>query len=163
MSNSEYALNEEASNSAITCKKCDSKNLVKSGLVAGKQRFRCKECGCNFRVGDNRTGEQVLAKKLLCVLLHFMTKTSFRTLGELIKTDHALAYRWVREFNENSLKIQNPNEIKQMNPSELQHFIDLKKNLWSSEPLTVVDGELCNGCSATVILQFSKDSPSKDI
>jgi transposase-like protein len=159
----ELALKEETSNLAIMCKKCNSENVVKSGMIAGKQRFRCKKCGCNFRIGDNRTDEQVLAKKFLCVLLHFMSKTSFRTLGKLLQTDHALAYRWIQEFNGNLSKAQVSNEIKQMDFYELQQFIDLKKTFWSSESLTVVDGELWSGCSATVILHFSKGSTTRDI
>ena len=33
-----------------TCKKCGSSNAVKSGVVAGKQRYQCKECGCKLSV-----------------------------------------------------------------------------------------------------------------
>ncbi|MDR2819537.1 MAG: hypothetical protein LBB60_03285, partial [Desulfovibrio sp.] len=64
-----------------TCKKCGSGQIVKSGVVAGKQRFLCKECGCNFREGDARTSEKVAAKKALGVLLYAMAKGSFRMMG----------------------------------------------------------------------------------
>ena len=47
----------------MVCKKCGSENIVKSGIVGGRQRFRCKGCGCNFRLGDNRTDEKIAAKK----------------------------------------------------------------------------------------------------
>jgi transposase-like protein len=47
-------------------KKCGSERAVKNGMVAGK-RYRCKECGCNYREGDKRTNEKVAAK--LSVLL----------------------------------------------------------------------------------------------
>jgi hypothetical protein len=35
-----------------TCKKRGLGLAVRSGVVAGKQRWRCKECGYNFREGD---------------------------------------------------------------------------------------------------------------
>ncbi|MDR2819138.1 MAG: hypothetical protein LBB60_01200 [Desulfovibrio sp.] len=73
---------------------------MKSGVVAGKQRFFCKECGCNFREGDARTSEKVAVKKALCVLLYAMAKCSFRMMGKIINTNHALVYRWIRAFGE---------------------------------------------------------------
>jgi transposase-like protein len=82
------------------CKKCGSGQTVKSGVVAGKQRFLCKECGCNFREGDARTNETVAAKKALCILLYAVTKGSFRMMGKILDIDHASAYRWVRSFCE---------------------------------------------------------------
>jgi len=147
---------EETDTFAIMCKKCNSEQVVKSGIVAGKQRFRCKECGCNFRIGDNRTDEKIAAKRRLCILLHFMSKASYRTLGKLLQTDHALVYRWIQEFNENLSKTQVSGEVKQMNFHELQQFVGLKKESWTTKPITVVDGELWSGCLATVILQFSE-------
>lgn len=44
------------------CKRCGSENVVKSGIVGNRQRFRCKECGCIFRLGDNRTDGKIAAK-----------------------------------------------------------------------------------------------------
>ena len=30
------------------CKKCESNEYVKAGFVKGKQRYKCKKCGCQF-------------------------------------------------------------------------------------------------------------------
>jgi len=157
MTDYESQLKEETDTFALTCKKCGSDRVIKSGIVAGRQRFRCKDCGCNFRVGDNRTNETIATKRLLCVLLHFMTKASFRTLGKLLQTDHALVYRWIQTFNENMTKSPNSREIAQMNIQELQQFIDTKKETWTTKQLTVIDGELWPECTATVILQLSEN------
>ena len=45
------------------CKNCGAEHAVKNGKVRGKQRFRCKECGLNFVVGDARTNEKSPRKK----------------------------------------------------------------------------------------------------
>ena len=82
------------------CKSCGAKRTIKNGIVAGRQRYRCKECGCNFREGDNRTNEKVAAKKALCVLLYAMAKGSFRMMGRILQIDHSLVYRWIREYGE---------------------------------------------------------------
>ena len=144
------------------CKKCGSEKVVKNGIVAGKQRYRCKECGCNFREGDDRTSEKVLAKKALCVLLYAMGKGSFRMLGRILKIDHTLVYRWIRAFGESLPEPQVPGDITQMEFDEMWHFIGSKKeNFGLSKPLTVAHGELWPGCSAVVILQHSDDSTTR--
>ena len=139
-----------------TCKKCGATKFVKNGIVAGKQRYKCKECGCNFREGDNRTNERIVAKKALCILIYAMAKGSFRMLGRLLQTNHTLVYRWIREFGESLPEPKVPGDITQMEFDEMWHFIGSKKtNFGSSKPLTVVQGEPWPGCSAVVILQLS--------
>ena len=59
-----------------TCKKCGSERAVKSGVVAGKQRYCCKGCGCNFRGGDGRTSGGVAAKKALLLPFYALGKGS---------------------------------------------------------------------------------------
>ena len=145
-----------------TCKKCSSERVVKNGVVAGKQRYHCKECGCNFREGDKRTNEKVAAKKALCILLYAMAKGSYRMMGRILGIDHTLVYRWIRAFGENLPEPEIPGEIQQMEFDEMWHFIGSKKeNFGSSKPLTVAQGELWPGCSAVVILQPFSGSTKK--
>ena len=66
------------------CKSCGSEKTVKNGKVDGKQRYKCKECGYNYREGDERTNEKVAAKKALCILLYAMAKGSYRMMGKLL-------------------------------------------------------------------------------
>src|SRR5215469_542844 len=144
------------------CKKCDSSNAIKSGVVSGKQRYKCKDCGCNFREGDERTNEKVAAKKALCVLLYAMAKGSYRMMGRILKIDHTLVYRWIRSYGENLPETKVSGEISQMEFDEMWHFIGSKKTKFgSSRQLTVAEGELWPGCSAIVILQHFEGSTTK--
>jgi len=144
------------------CKVCGSERTVKNGVLAGKQRYRCKECGCNFREGDNRTDEKVAAKKALCVLLYAMAKGSFRMMGRILGIDHTLVYRWIRSFGESIPEPEVPGGIMQMEFDEMWHFVGSKKTSFgSSRPLTVVQGELWPGCSAIVILRHSNGSTTR--
>ena len=145
-----------------TCKNCGSEHTVKSGVVAGKQRYKCKKCRCNFRVGDNRTNDKVAAKKALCILLYAMAKGSYRMLGRILKTDHTLVYRWIRSFGEELPEPEVPGDITQIEFDEMWHFLVSKKeNFGLSRPLTVAQGELWPGCSAVVMLQHSDDSMTR--
>ena len=144
------------------CKSCGSERTIKSGVLGGKQRYQCKECGCNFREGDNRTNEKTAAKKALCVLLYAMAKGSFRMMGRILGIDHTLVYRWVRSFGESIPEPEVPGDITQMEFDEMWHFVGSKKTSFgSSRPLTVVQGEPWPGCSAIVILRHSSASTTR--
>ena len=32
----------------IICKRCQATDYVKNGIVRGLQRYRCRNCSCNF-------------------------------------------------------------------------------------------------------------------
>ena len=145
-----------------TCKRCESDQAVKNGIVANKQRYKCKKCGCNFREGDKRTNDKIAAKKALCILLYAMSKGSFRMMGRILGIDHTLVYRWVRAFGKNLPEPEVSGDIRQMEFDEMWHFIKNKKTSFGSlKPLIVAQGELWPGCSAVVILQPSGGSTIK--
>ena len=60
----------------IRCKKCGSSSCVKSGHIRGNQRYKCKECGCNFKLGDNR-GKIRPEAKALGMLMYGSGKASY--------------------------------------------------------------------------------------
>jgi len=145
-----------------TCKKCGIQKTIKNGVVGGRQRYRCKGCGCNFREGDARTNEGTAPKKALCVLLYALAKGSFRMIGRILRTDHALVYRWVRAFGEQLPEPEVPGGIREMEFDEMWHFVGSKKRSFgSSRPLTVAHGELWPGFSAIVILRHSGGSTAR--
>ena len=112
------------------CKKCASEKVFKNGVVAGKQRYRCKDCGCNFREGDGRTSEKVAAKKALFILLYAMAKGSFQMMGRISGIDHTLVYRWIRSFGESLPEPEVPGDITEMEFDEMWHFLGQKNKLW---------------------------------
>ena len=140
------------------CKKCHSVRAVKNGIVKNRQRYRCKDCGCNFREGDDRTNEKIAAKKAFCVLMYSMAKGSYRMIGKILGIHHTLVYRWIRAFGERLPEPKVSGDIKHMEFDEMWHFIGSKKESFgSSKPLIVAQGEPWPGCSAIVILQHSEN------
>ena len=144
------------------CKNCKSEKVVKSGKVRGKQRYKCKECGYNFVVGDDRTNEKIAALKALCVLLYSLGKGSYNMMGKLFGRNRSLIYRWIREAGLNTEEPTIDGEITQIEFDEMWHFIQSKKrNFGSSKRLTVAVGELSPGFSVAVIVQPSSDFMTK--
>jgi transposase len=146
----------------LSCKRCGGTQFVKNGIVAGKQRYKCKACLYRFREGDKRTNEKIAAQKALCVLFYAMAKGSFRMLGRIFGCDHTLVYRWIRDFGESLPEPTVSGDITEMEFDEMWHFIGQKKrNFGSSKPLIVAHGELWAGCSAIVILRHSDDCTTR--
>ena len=52
------------------CPKCGKKEKVKNGFMKGKQRYKCKCCGCNYTGGRN--GYPDLSRKLLNIIWRTM-------------------------------------------------------------------------------------------
>jgi transposase len=146
----------------VHCKRCDSKDAVKHGVVRGKQRYSCKKCGYNFVSGDQRIKESVAVKKALAVILYSLGKASFGMLGKLFGHSRALIYRWIAEEAARLPDSVIANNIKEMEFDEMWHFIGSKKTRsGSSKPWIVAHGELLPGLQAVVMLQHSGDSMRK--
>jgi len=125
----------------VTCKKCNSDKIVKSGIVGKRQRFFCKTCGYNFRLGDKRTNEQITAKKTMCILWYSMGTVSFRMMGKLFQTDHTLIHRWIRNFAKNLPEPKSHTDLKQLNFDELWRFVDLKKENFEALKQLIINSE----------------------
>ena len=82
----------------IECKRCGATQIVKSGMVRGKQRYLCKQCGCHFVEGDGRETSVSSIIKLLCAIFEALgVKQQYREIGGYLKRDPALIYRWMNE------------------------------------------------------------------
>ena len=143
---------------SIKCKNCNNERIVKNGKVRNKQRYKCRECGINFVLGDERSNEKVVALKALVVLFYSLAKGSYNMLGKIFGRDRSLIYRWIKEAG---LSFDDPvidGEIKEIEFDEMWHFINSKKtNFGSSKPLIAAQGKLLPGYSVVVILQPSND------
>ena len=141
-------------NFELVCKKCGSEKVVRSGVVGGRQRFRCKGCGCNFRLGDNRTDEKIAAKKALCILWYAMGKGSYRMMGRILDVDHSLVYRWVRDFGKSLAEPKVASDILGLEFDEVWHFVGLKKTSFGCLKQLIVEQEkLLPGSLAGAIQQ----------
>ena len=146
----------------IRCKNCDCDRIVKNGKARGKQRYKCKECGYNFVIGDERTNEKIQAMKSLVVMIYALGKGSYNMLGKFFKRDRSLIYRWVREAGLSFDEATIDGDVTEIEFDEMWHFLQSKKlNFGSSKPLIVAQGKLSHGYSAVVILQHSDDCTTR--
>lgn len=140
----------------ICCKNCESKNIVKNGLVREEQRYKCKRCGLNFIEGDRRYKSKTAVKKALCVILYGLGKASFSMLGKIFNHSPSIIYRWIVEAMEKTPEPKIESSITEIEFDEMWHFLQKKvKNSGSSKRWIVVQGELLPGLQGVVMLQPS--------
>ncbi len=78
----------------LCCKQCGSLDHVRSGLVRGHQRYRCRVCGCHFT--DTPMHGKPAAMKTLAVLLYGMGGMSFSAIDRLLGVSDVAVLKWVR-------------------------------------------------------------------
>ena len=144
---------------SVCCKKCDSVDVIKSGIVREKQRYQCRACRYYFTQGDRRVKKDRAAAKALCFLLYSCFRGTFRGMSQIFGVSHVVIYKWVRKEAESIGEPQISSEIQEVEIDEMWHFLKKKKrNDGSSRQWIAGPVELSPGLSVSVILQRSNDS-----
>jgi transposase-like protein len=67
----------------MKCPKCSSEKSVKSGIIKGRQRYKCKECGfCNYTVELKSIAKPKSLKKRALHL--YLEGLAFRSIGRVL-------------------------------------------------------------------------------
>jgi transposase-like protein len=138
----------------MKCKQCKTEEIIKSGIVRGKQRYHSKSCGYNFVEGDGCIKESTALKKALAVLLYGMVKSSFRSIARVFDVSVSQVYGWVVIEGKKMREAEVSAELKEIEIDEMWHFVKSKKTKNGySKPWSVVQGEPLPGLSVVVMLQ----------
>lgn len=138
----------------IICKHCNESAIVKNGIVRGKQRYKCKDCGCNFVDGDGRTKPDAAVRRAFAVILYALGKGSYGFIAKLFGVTPAAVLKWIRQEAASLPEPEVSGTVREMEFDEMWHFIGSKKtSAGPSRPWTVLQGELSPGLQAVVMLQ----------
>ena len=134
----------------ICCKQCGDSRHVRNGFVRGHQRYKCRNCGCNFTLTPPRGAPET--KKALAVLLYSKGKSSYRWIGELLDISWVTAYRWLRAFAEALPEPAVREDVREMELDEMWHFLQKKRTSCGSGKLMIVlRDDVLPGLSVIVI------------
>lgn len=119
----------------MECRHCGSVKLIKSGIVSGKQRYTCKDCGKTTRENDERV--KYSPEKKLRVLKMYLENVGIRSIERLEGVPNPLIIRWIRssaafisELLKSAASVEKPEDVEIIEMDELYSFI--KKNETSS-------------------------------
>lgn len=81
----------------IACPKCKSEELIKSGIVKGRQRFRCKHCSYSFTV--LKEGKNIDPYYVIKALQLYIEGVTFREIERILGISHVSIMNWVKKYN----------------------------------------------------------------
>ena len=114
--------------SISNCPRCNSTQIVKSGIVNNRQRYRCKKCNYFFTV--NKLGKKIDDYYVTKALQLYMEGLSYREIERILGISHVAIGNWVKEFRVKKPihKDYHPT-YKIYNHLELIEFLKNKENL----------------------------------
>ena len=146
----------------LSCKKCTASNYVKSGHVRGLQRYKCKECGCQFTATKPKGVHPAL--KSFAIVLYSYCGVSMGNIARLFKVSTVAVLKWIRAA---AARIDPPellHEPEVVMIDEFWLFVNGKKTKSGcGEPLTGYRVHLSEGTWALVLMPASKNLCSKSI
>jgi transposase-like protein len=157
---------EEETMTGVVCKRCHAAEYIKNGMVRGRQRYRCRQCACNFTATKPRG--KPAAMKALALLLYAMGNMSFCGIGRLLQVSDVSVLRWVRAAALALPEPEMPADVAVVNLDEMHHFIKKRQTKHGfGGRLILSSGELYPGFWVGVMMQpaknFSISSVSKAI
>ena len=110
----------------MMCPKCQSENRVKNGIVRTLQRYKCKECGCNYTVCFNVLSEK--EKRRRFALTMYLEGLGFHSISRSLGVSHVSVINWIRKYGQQLAQIRNPRSAQIVEMDEMHSYIGHKKN-----------------------------------
>ena len=122
------------------CPLCHSVENVKSGVVNGRQRYKCKACNYHFTV--EKRGKNINDYYVTKALQLYLEGLSYREIERILGTSHVTVMNWVKRYGVSrpAAKNYHPN-YKILSHSELTSFLNNKDNLRGSGLLVTELGD----------------------
>ncbi|SDG74369.1 transposase-like zinc-binding domain-containing protein [Psychroflexus sediminis] len=109
------------------CPQCQSNNIVKSGIVNERQRYKCKACNYFFTV--NKLGKRIDQYYVTKALQLYLEGLSYREIERILGISHVSVMNWVRKYN--IQKVQNSDvhpTYKILSQTELGKYFSSEEN-----------------------------------
>ena len=112
----------------MDCPKCSCSNSIKSGKVKDRQRYKCKECGCNYTVEIKSTAKSNSLKKQ--VLHLYLEGLVFRSTGRILGVSNVSVLYWIRDFGKKVQELNSESkQIAMAEVDEMHSYVGSKKLL----------------------------------
>ena len=118
----------------LNCPRCSSAARVKSGVLHGRQRYKCKACRYLYTVA-HKSDISTAAQRRLAVTL-YLEGLGFRSIGRILGFSHVAIYQWIKALGEEVAPIKRTAaQIVEMDA--LHSYVGHKKTLVGSGLLLI--------------------------
>ncbi|KXK19353.1 MAG: insertion element protein [Candidatus Parvibacillus calidus] len=111
----------------MNCPKCKSAQHCKDGIVKGRQRYLCKECGMHYTVEKKSDVKTAEVRRM--ALEMYLEGLGFRAIGRILKISYGTVYRWIKEWGSKVSLPQNSQPIAVVEIDELHSYVGSKKTI----------------------------------
>ena len=118
----------------LECPRCSSVVRVKSGVIQGRQRYKCKGCQYFYTVphkSDTATPDQ----RRMAVNL-YLEGLGFRSIGRFLGFSHVAIYQWIKALGEVVTQIKRP-AAQIVELDEIHSYVGHKKTIAGSGLLLI--------------------------
>ena len=109
----------------IICKRCSTTHCMKSGYIHYNQRYKCNNCGYNFKICDN-CGKIKPEAKALALLLYGSGKSSYGMITRLLNVSRSTVSYWIRTMGSKLPESVIDTDIDVVSIDEMWHFLTKK-------------------------------------
>ncbi|PQJ19284.1 transposase [Nonlabens tegetincola] len=78
------------------CPNCSSQNQIKSGVIKGRQRYKCKDCNYNFTV--EKMGKKIDDYYVNKALQLYLEGLTYREIERILGISHVSVMNWVKKY-----------------------------------------------------------------
>jgi transposase-like protein len=111
------------------CPKCQSAEYVKSGIIKGRQRYKCKSCNYFYTV--QKLGKRIDDYYVTKALQLYVEGVSYREIERILGISHVSVMNWVKTYG-----MKRPQHSDNYHPSykiltfeELSTFMSIPENV----------------------------------
>ncbi|QLC49397.1 IS1 family transposase [Methanolobus zinderi] len=112
----------------MDCPKCNSFSNKKNGIINGRQRYKCHDCGYNYTVELKSTAFPRSVKRQALQL--YLEGLGFRSIGRYLGVSHVSVQKWIKKFGQELEDLKSENEIGVVDLDEMHTYINQKKYCW---------------------------------
>ncbi len=123
----------------MNCPKCNSSSHKNNGIVGGRQRYKCHDCGYNYTVELKSTAFSASVKRQALQL--YLEGLGFRSIGRVLGVSHVSVQKWIKKFGQELENLKSENEISIVEMDEMHTYIGNKKNIAGSGLLLIELGK----------------------
>ena len=116
------------------CPKCYADAGVKIGFVNGLQRYKYKNCGCQYTRPTPHV--QHIQTKIFALLL-YLSGVSMNMTGRIIGVTGQSVMRWIKAYDVACMQEQRA-EMEEIKIDEMHHFVGRKKGFFGCGKYLVI-------------------------
>lgn len=118
----------------LDCPRCSSADRVKSGVIQGRQRYKCKECQY-FYTGHHKSDTATPDQRRMALNL-YLEGLGFRSISRILGFSHVAVYQWMKALGEEVAQIKRPS-AQIVESDELHSYAGHKKPIAGSGLLLI--------------------------